>query len=128
MSQDIVADTLNEIMNAKKARKEAVVVKRFSKLLLKVLEIAKEFGYIGNYKFRENEGKKELEISVGSLNECRAIKPRFYVQKNEIEKYMRRFLPSRKMGIIIISTSKGLMTHEETIKKGLGGSLIAYFF
>ena len=46
MSHDIVADTLNEIMNAKRARKNLVVVKRYSKLLLKVLEIGKNNGYI----------------------------------------------------------------------------------
>ena len=47
---------------------------------------------------------------------------------DEIDKYVRRFLPSRDFGFIIVSTSKGLMTHEEAIEKNIGGSLIAYIF
>ena len=31
MSQDIVADALNELMNAKKARKDEVILKKHSK-------------------------------------------------------------------------------------------------
>ena len=34
MSQNIIADTLNQIMNAKKARKTEVVVDKHSKLLI----------------------------------------------------------------------------------------------
>jgi small subunit ribosomal protein S8 len=124
MSHDIIADTLNEVMNAKKSRKENVIVDRHSKLLLNVLKIAKDKEYIDNYK---TNGTK-LEIQIGSLRECKAIKPRFNFNKDEIMKYMRRFLPARGMGVIIVSTSKGLMTHEEAIEKNLGGCLIAYFY
>ena len=38
MSQDLISDTLNQILNAKRIGKEQVVVKRASKLLLNVLE------------------------------------------------------------------------------------------
>ena len=124
MSQDIIADALNEIMNAKKSRKESVVVDRHSKLLLKVLEIGKKNGYIENYKVN----KTKLEVKIGYINECKAIKPRFYVTKEEIMKYVKRFLPARGIGIMIISTNKGVMTHVEAINNGLGGALIAYFY
>ena len=50
MSQDIVADALNQIMNAKRAGKKDLELKRFSKLLLSVLAIAKLNKYIKNYK------------------------------------------------------------------------------
>lgn len=124
MSHDIIADTLNEVMNAKRSRKENVIVDRHSKLLLNVLKIAKDREYIENYK---TDGTK-LEIKIGSLRECKSIKPRFNFTKDEIIKYMKRFLPARGMGVIIVSTSKGLMTHEEAIEKNLGGCLIAYFY
>jgi len=45
-----------------------------------------------------------------------------------MEQYIKRFLPARDIGILIISTSKGLMTHKEAMEKGAGGSLIAYCF
>ncbi|MEM3405644.1 MAG: 30S ribosomal protein S8 [Candidatus Pacearchaeota archaeon] len=125
MSHDVVADGLCKIMNAKKARKKEVLVSYYSKLLLSILELAKKNNYIKDY-FIDKE--KKLRITIGELNECKAIKPRFDVQIKDIEKYVRRYLPARNFGIIIISTSKGIMTHYEALEKNLGGSLIAYFY
>jgi ribosomal protein S8 len=124
MSQDIISDTLNQIMNAKKARKKELSIKMKSKLLIKILDIMKRSGYI-NY----SEEDKIIKIEIKeSLNECRAIKPRFNVASESIEKYVRRFLPSRDFGFIIISTSKGLMIHDDAVKQNIGGSLIAYIY
>lgn len=124
MSHDVVADGLCKIMNAKKAGKKDVEISYYSKLLLNVLKIAKERGYIEDYKI-EN---KILKVRIGKLNKCNAIKPRFDVQVKDFEKYMRRYLPARNFGIIIVSTNKGLITHEEAIEKNIGGCLIAYFY
>ena len=126
MSQDIVADALNMIRNARKARKESLEIKRISTLLIEILKIMKQKGAIKRYKIDSKE--KAVEIDIGEIEECRAIKPRFTVKKTDIEKYRRRFLPARGIGTIIISTNKGLMTHEEAGEKGTGGSLIAYFY
>jgi len=122
MSHDIIADTLNEIMNAKRARKNSITVRKYSKLLLNVLEVAKKKGYIESFK-----AGKELEIKF-NLNKCKAIKPRFDVQVEDIDKYIKRFLPARDFGILIISTNKGLMTQDESIENNLGGCLVAYFY
>lgn len=124
MSQDIIADTLNEMMNAKRSRKTETIVDRSSKLLINVLELAKKFDYVEDYK----KEKLSLEIKLGKINECKAIKPRFYVKKDNLMKYVKRFLPARGMGIVIISTNQGLMTHIDAIEKNIGGCLIAYFY
>jgi len=124
MSQDTVADALNKIMNAQRAGKTEVVINRFSKTLTSVLAIAKLRGYVADYKI---DGKK-LTIKLGGINGCQAIKPRYTVQVPEIEKYVKRYLPAKHLGIIIISTSQGLMTHTTAIEKNIGGSLIAYFY
>jgi len=123
MSRDIVSDILNEIMNAKRARKDVVETTRFSKLLIAILEIMKRYGYI---EFEIEEGI--LKINIKELDECRSIKPRYTVTKEKIEKYVRRFLPARNFGYLIISTNKGLMTHQEAQENKIGGSLIAYFY
>jgi ribosomal protein S8 len=74
MSQDIVADTLNQMMNAKRAHKTTLQVKKHSKFLLAVLAIGKLKGYVKSYK---TEGRN-LDIEIGELlNACKAIKPRF---------------------------------------------------
>ena len=126
MSQDIVADALNMIKNAKKARKETVEIKIISNLLIEILKIMKQKGAIKKYKI--DSKKKCMEITVGDLSECKSIKPRFSVDNTQIEKYRRRYLPSRNLGVMIISTNKGLMTHEEAKEEKIGGSLIAYFY
>ena len=124
MSQDIIADALNEIMNAKRAKKEFVILDRHSKLLINILDIAKEHGYIKEYKIDE----KKIKIDLGTFMKCNAIKPRFNVKFESIDKYMKRYLPARDLGILIISTNKGLMTQEEIYDKEIGGVLIAYFY
>ncbi len=126
MSQDVVADALNMIRNAKRARKESLEIKRISGLLIEVLKIMKQKGAIKRYKMDIKQ--KTIEVDIGDLSECRAVKPRFTVKKTDIEKYRRRFLPARNIGTMIISTNKGLMTHDEAQEKGTGGSLIAYFY
>jgi len=126
MSQDVVADALNMIRNAVKARKETLDIGRISGLLIEVLKIMKQKGAIKRYKI--DSKKKTVEVDIEKIFECRAIKPRFTVKKDQIEKYRRRFLPARNIGTIIISTNKGLITHEEAMEQGIGGSLIAYFY
>lgn len=124
MSQDIVSDALNQIMNAKRARKSSVTIKMHSKLLLSLLALAKLKKYIKDYKLKENQ----LIIEIGNIHMCRAVKPRYAVTVEEIDKYIRRYLPARDIGIIIISTSQGLMSHQTAIEKNLGGSIIAYIY
>jgi ribosomal protein S8 len=124
MSQDTVADALNQIMNAKKASKNSVVVKKYSKVLVGILAIGKLKNYIKDYKIDGNN----LEIEFGKLNACKAVKPRYLVKAKDIDKYVRRYLPARDMGIVVVSTSQGLMTHQTALGKNLGGSVVAYFY
>ena len=126
MSQDTVSDALNMIRNMNRARKNTVEIKRFSNLLIEILKIMKQKGVIKKYKIDSKE--KVVEVSIGDLVECRTIKPRFTCTVADIEKYKRRYLPARNVGTIIISTNKGLKTHEEAEEEGLGGSLVAYFY
>lgn len=117
-------------MNAKKAKKSSCIVKPVSKFSLKVLEMMKKEGYI-DYKLEKIDEKSKddkflkVNVTFSGLNFCQIIKPHFYVKKDGYEKYVRRFLPSRHLGIIIVSTNKGLLTHKEAMEKDLGGSLIA---
>ena len=126
MSQDIVADALNMIKNAKNAGKETVKIDKISNLLIEILKIMKQKGAIKKYKIDSKE--KSLEVTIGELSECKAIKPRFSVDRKQIEKYRRRYLPSRNIGTVIISTNKGLVTNEEAQEEKIGGCLMAYFY
>jgi len=126
MSHDVVADALNMIRNAKKAGKENVEIKIISNLLIEILKIMKQEKAIKKYKIDAKE--KSITLTIGELSDCKAIKPRFSCDTNQIEKYRRRYLPSRNLGILIISTNKGLITHKEAQEENMGGCVIAYFY
>ena len=125
MSQDIVADGLNQIMNAKRIGKRELVIKRYSKVLLALLEMMKTRGHID---YEVDSETRTVSIKIIKLNECRAVKPRYFVEVGEIDKYLRRFLPSRNFGSLIISTNRGMKDHQEAVKENLGGGVIAYFY
>ncbi len=125
MSQDIIADGLNQIMNAKRIEKRELTIKRYSKVLLALFEMMKSRGYID---FSVDAEAKTVTVKILKLNECRAVKPRYYVGVSDVDKYLRRFLPSRNFGSLVISTNKGMLDHKETVEQNLGGSVIAYFY
>jgi small subunit ribosomal protein S8 len=50
------------------------------------------------------------------------------LKTDEFEKWEKRFLPARGFGILLISTTKGIMTHEDAKKQHLGGKLLAYVY
>lgn len=126
MAHDIVSDGLNMIKNANKAGRESVKITYISNLLIEVLKIMKQAGAIKRYKINPQE--KSVEVTIGEMFDCKSIKPRFTAKKEDLEEYRRRYLPSRKLGTLIISTNKGLMTYEEAEKENIGGCLIAYFY
>ncbi len=126
MSHDVVADALNMIKNAKRAGKETIKISRISNLLIEILKIMKQENAIKRYRIDADE--KAIQLTIGELSECKSVKPRFNVKKEDVERYRRRYLPSRKIGTLIISTNKGLITHKEAENEKIGGCLIAYFY
>jgi len=126
MSHDVVADGLNMLRNAALSGKENIKIKIISNVLIEVLKIMKQEGAVKKYKIDSDE--KSLTVTIGDLNECKAIKPRFTCDVSQIEKYRRRYLPAREVGTLILSTNKGLMTYKEALEEGIGGCLIAYFY
>jgi small subunit ribosomal protein S8 len=124
MAQDKVADALNMVMNARRANKEIIEVRYHSKLLISVLAIAKLRGYIKDYRVEDNV----LKVTLGTVRGINAIKPRYVVPSDKIEKYALRYLPAKNLGAIVVSTSQGIMTHTTAVEKNLGGALIAYMY
>ncbi len=126
---DSLASALAKINNAEKVGKTSVVLRPISKMILKVLEIMKQFGYIGEYSVTEQSNGSFITLTlIGKINTCNVIKPRFPVQKDIYEKFEKRYLLAKGFGFLIVSTSKGVMTQDEAIEKNLGGRLIAYCY
>lgn len=128
MLNDPLANVLNNIRTAQKVGASECIAPT-SKIIKKVLEIMQDNHYIGKFEIIDQKTLPYVKINlVGTLNKCAVVKPRFSVQKDEYEKFEKRYLPAKDVGVIVVSTSQGMMTHYDAKKKGLGGSLIAYFY
>lgn len=128
MRHDLLSDVLSAIKNGDKAGKRETVTP-FSKLVKNVLLILQKHNYIGDFEYIDDKrgGKVRIQL-LGKINECNSIKPRFFVNKNEYEKYEKRFLPAIGLGFLIVSTSQGVIIHDVAKEKGLGGTLLAYVY
>lgn len=126
---DPLANVLSNIWNAEKIGKPDCTAKPASKIITQVLDILKAKHYIGAYEIiKDNKGNIIKINLLGKVNKCGAIKPRYPVQYTNYEKYEKRYLPAKDFGVIVVSTSKGIMTHEEAKEKKLGGKLLAYCY
>jgi small subunit ribosomal protein S8 len=128
MKHDIVSDVFSSVKNGDiNGKKETVVPS--SDLVKNILMILQGHNYIGDFEFVDDKkgGKFKIQL-LGKVNECNSIKPRFYVKKDGYEKYEKRLLPGVGFGLLIVSTTKGVMIHTEAREKGLGGVLLGYVY
>jgi small subunit ribosomal protein S15Ae len=65
---------------------------------------------------------------IGRINKCGVISPRFDCCHNEIEQWVVNLLPARQFGHIILTTSYGIMDHEEARRKHTGGKILGFFY
>jgi small subunit ribosomal protein S8 len=126
---DTLSAALSKIMNAEKAGKSEVEIKPGSKLLTAVLQILKDKRYIGDFNMiTDSHGSRVVVSLIGEINKMGPIKPRYAITLDEIEKFERRYLAAKDFGFLIISTSQGVMTHNEAKKENIGGRLLAYCY
>ena len=125
-STDQIADLITRIRNAIMVGKNEITVPT-SKLKVAVLDALVSAGFIAGYEVEPSSPRDDLVITIAregeivKLNEIEKIsKPgrRVYVAADEI--------PTVKSGrgIVLISTSKGVMTGAEAKKSRLGGEIL----
>jgi small subunit ribosomal protein S15Ae len=86
-------------------------------------------GYIGEFEIVDDHRSNKIVIELtGRLNKCGVISPRFDVAFDEIEKWIVNLLPSRQFGHVLLSTTYGIMTHEEARRKKTGGKILGFFY
>jgi len=125
-STDPIADMLTRIRNAIMVRRTEVLLPH-SNVKQNVAAILAENGYVSSVSVVDDEFPKMLKININPENAnaqiteiARISKPgrRFYVGADEIPTI------KRGRGIVIVSTSKGVMTGADAKKHGVGGELI----
>ncbi|HLD21732.1 MAG TPA: 30S ribosomal protein S8 [Patescibacteria group bacterium] len=127
---DPIADMFTRIRNAQMVAQKEVSVP-YSKMKHRLADILIAHGYILAVKQEEVYGHQELMMTLKYFGKIPAIhsirrvsKPgkRVYVGANKLP-YVYD-----KLGVAIISTSKGLMTNNEARKQKIGGEVICEIF
>lgn len=129
MFNDPLAAAIAKIYNAERVGKREVEIKPASRLIKTVLEILQSQRYLGGFAETEDGRGNFLTVQLlGNINKCGVIKPRFSTKHDGFEKWEKRFLPAKDFGVLLVSTSQGLMTHKEAKEKQIGGKLFAYCY
>ena len=129
MLSDPLANVMSAIITYERTGKRELLIHPVSKVIRRVLAILQEHGYTGGLdEVSEGRGGFAKLNLIGNINLCGVIKPRFAIKNNEFQKFEKRYLPANGVGILILSTPDGFMTHDQAREKGLGGRLIAYCY
>ncbi len=125
---DPIADMLTRIRNAQATNKVTVRMPN-SKVKVGIASVLKDEGYILDFRVDDNNGKPELEITLkyyegkGVIDSIkRASRPglRIYRRKDELPRVLDG------LGVVIVSTSQGIMTDVSARAAGQGGELLCY--
>jgi len=124
---DIIADGLTRIRNAA-ARKLDTTTLIYSKLMVNVLEVFKQKGYIETYKVEDKDNKQSIVVVLkyddnenSVINEVTKLsKPgrRVYKGFEELKSFKNGY------GTIVVSTNKGVIANDEAYKNKVGGEVI----
>merc|ERR1711935_938849 len=114
VKMSVLADALKKIINAEKAGKRQVLLRPVSKVVIKFLRNMQKHGYLGEFEIIDDRrgGKIVVELN-GRLNKCGVISPRFDLKMKNMEKFLAQLMPSRQFGKVVLTTTYGIMDHEE---------------
>ena len=123
---DPVADYLARVRNAISAKHDKVDIPA-SRVKVEITRILKEEGFIQNYKIQEDRVQGTIRVflkySDGSpvitgLKQVSKPGRRIYAHKDKVPKVVGG------LGISIVSTSRGIMTGDQSTKVGVGGEVL----
>ncbi|KAL9102893.1 MAG: hypothetical protein Q9163_002016 [Psora crenata] len=125
----VLNDALNAINNAENAGKRQVLIRPSSKVIAKFLQCMQKHGYIGEFEEVDDHRSGKIVIQLnGRINKTGIISPRYNVRMQDFEKWVVKLLPSRQFGYIVLTTSSGIMDHEEARRKHVAGKIIGFFY
>ncbi|MEE9116292.1 MAG: 30S ribosomal protein S8 [Thermoplasmata archaeon] len=129
MRHDPLNDAMSIIINAERTGKGECIVKPSSKLIGRVLRVLQENDYITQFEYVEDGRAGMFKVLLrGNINRCGVIRPRMAVKMTELEKYESRYLPAQDFGVLILTTTQGVISHSKAKEMGVGGRLLAYVY
>ena len=86
-------------------------------------------GYIGEFEIVDDHRSGKIIVQLtGRINKCGVISPRFDLKLGDVEKWINNLLPSRQFGHIVLTTSAGIVDHEEARRKHTVGKVLGFFY
>ena len=123
---DPISDLLTRIRNGQQVKKANVTCPS-SKIKIAILKVLKEEGYIRDFSESDGLKGKVIEISLKYFHGEPVIKEIVRISKPGLRIYSSvRGMPvyRNNMGVSIVSTSKGVMTHFKAKEINIGGEVI----
>ncbi len=129
MLQDPLNDAMAVIKNAELAGKGECLLRPASKLVGRVLQVMQDADYVTSYeRIEDGRGGRFRVVLKGNINNCGVIKPRFAVRRTDLEKFEARYLPAQDFGLLILTTTQGVISQSRAKEMGVGGKLIAFVY
>jgi small subunit ribosomal protein S8 len=127
MNTDKVADMFARIKNAQQLHNKEVKINQ-NKIYLPILNILLKEGYIRGFKINNSF---TITIFLKYFNEKPVISNLTKVSKPGRRIYISTktlWKKSQSLGVIILSTSKGIISNNDAKKLNIGGEVICYVF
>ena len=129
MQCDPLNDAMCVIKNASLNGKAECEIAPSSKLIGRVLKVMQDYGYINQFEYVEDGKAGKFRVLLkGAINDCGVIKPRYSVKVTDIETYEARYLPAQDFGVLIFTTTSGVVAQARAKELGIGGKLLAYVY
>merc|ERR1712169_88362 len=103
-----MGNSLKSINNAEKRGKRQVLLRPSSKVVVRFLTVMMKHGYIGEFEVVDDHRGGKIVVNLTG---------RFDIGIKDIETWTNNLLPSRQFGFIVMTTSGGIMDHEEARRK-----------
>ena len=127
---DPIADLLTRIRNAQMAQLASVSCPS-SRIKSGICRVLQEEGYIESYTETEDGAKKTLTLDLKYYRGSPAIEEIQRYSRPGLRQYRGRDeLPSNRggLGIVILTTNKGVMTDKRARETGVGGEILCTVF
>ena len=96
---------------------------------LSVSNVMMKHVYIGNFEITDDHRTEEVVVNLtGMLNKHGLTRPRFDVQLKDQDKWQKSLLLFLQFGFLVLTTSAGMMDHEEARHDHTGGKTLEFFF
>ncbi len=126
---DPIADLLTRIRNASAAKHRYVDV-HATKLLISLVKVMQKVGFVDSYLINEEQRKMRIFLKYAEGRESLITG-----LKRVSRPSLRRYIESRRipkidggMGLVVLSTSKGVMDGESARELGVGGELLCFIW